>query len=175
MHDDPAGHPSSAPAYPRSGKRPKELIVNTYVLVHGSWHGSWCWKKVVPLLRHRGHRVVAVDLPGHGEDHTPVANITLESYVDTILERVHAEAHGKPVTLVAHSMGGIAVTQAAERCPEALRRLVYVSAFLPGGATNARAGVALATIARTCAAARASLVEAEDSNRSIGLNCRPVE
>lgn len=104
----------------------------TYVLVHGAWHGAWCWKKVLPLLRQRGHRAVALDLAGHGEDHTPVAGITLETYVDQILSCVHKEAHGEPVTLVGHSFGGLVITQAAERSPDAIRRLVYVAALLPG-------------------------------------------
>lgn len=54
--------------------------MSTYVLVHGAWHGAWCWKYVTPLLENEGHKVVAPDLPGHGEDKTPIADITLEAY-----------------------------------------------------------------------------------------------
>ena len=51
--------------------------MSTYVLVHGAWHGSWCWEKVVPLLEQAGHQVEALDLPGHGQDKTPIREITL--------------------------------------------------------------------------------------------------
>ena len=55
-----------------------------YVLVHGSWQGSWCWEKVVPILREAGHEVVAPDLPGHGEDETPAAEVTLAAYAERV-------------------------------------------------------------------------------------------
>ena len=48
--------------------------MSRYVLVHGAWHGSWCWEKVVPLLRQAGHQVESLDLPGHGQDRTPIMN-----------------------------------------------------------------------------------------------------
>jgi pimeloyl-ACP methyl ester carboxylesterase len=100
-----------------------------FVLVHGAWHGAWCWEGVVEDLRAQGHTVVAIDLPGHGEDDTPHAEVTLDSYADRIVEAVGAD--GEPVVLVAHSMGGIAITQAAELVPDRLAKLVYVTAFLP--------------------------------------------
>ena len=101
----------------------------TYVLVHGAFHGGWCWQKVAPLLKVEGHRVDALDLPGHGDDKTPVAGMTLEANANRIRERV--EAAGEPVVLVGHSMGGMSVTQAAELVPDRIARLVYVAAFLP--------------------------------------------
>jgi pimeloyl-ACP methyl ester carboxylesterase len=45
----------------------------TFILVHGGWHGAWCWNKVLPLLKEKGVNAIAIDLPGHGEDKTPVA------------------------------------------------------------------------------------------------------
>ena len=101
----------------------------TYVLVHGAWHGAWCWHKVTPLLEAEGHRVDALDLPGHGDDRAPVSEMTLEGNVSRILERVNTAE--EPVILVGHSMGGMSVTQAAEHVPDRIARLVYVSAFLP--------------------------------------------
>ena len=101
-----------------------------YVLVHGSWHGGWCWERLVPLLEAGGHRVDAIDLPGHGDDTTPISGMTLESYAERVAERV--EAAGEPVILVGHSMGGMAITQAAERVPDRIAKLVYLSALLPG-------------------------------------------
>ncbi len=103
--------------------------MSTYLLVHGSWHGAWCWKKVTPLLRQQGHQVAAIDLAGHGNDHTPVSEITLQTYANQI--RQSAEAAAEPIILVGHSMGGIPITQAAESCPDAIQTLVYLAAFLP--------------------------------------------
>src|SRR5215469_9124435 len=58
----------------------KERAMSTYVFVHGAWHGSWCWDKVVPLLEQAGHQVEALDLPGNGQDKTPIREITLATY-----------------------------------------------------------------------------------------------
>jgi pimeloyl-ACP methyl ester carboxylesterase len=104
-------------------------IMSTYLLIHGAWHGRWCWRKIVPLLEAKDHRVLAPDLPGHGDDKTPTSSVTLESYAGRICEIARAQA--EPVILVGHSMGGIAITQAAENCPERIGALVYLTAFLP--------------------------------------------
>jgi pimeloyl-ACP methyl ester carboxylesterase len=104
--------------------------VAAYVLVHGAWHGAWAWDKVVPLLEAEGHSVDAVDLPGHGANPSDVGGMTLDSYAREVAARV--EAVSEPVVLVAHSMGGMVVTQAAELVPERIAALVYVCAFLPG-------------------------------------------
>jgi pimeloyl-ACP methyl ester carboxylesterase len=101
----------------------------TFLLIHGAWHGGWCWRRVVPLLESKGHRTIAADLPGHGADQTPTAHVTLKSYTDRICEI--ASAQSEPVILVGHSMGGVAITQAAEDCPEKIGALVYMCAFLP--------------------------------------------
>jgi len=103
--------------------------VTAFVLVHGAWHGAWCWQRVAQLLEARGHRVDAIDLPGHGEDRTPVAGMTLEAYAERVRRAV--EAAGERVVLVGHSMGGMSVTQAAEHVPDRIAALVYVAAFLP--------------------------------------------
>ncbi len=101
----------------------------TYLLIHGAWHGGWCWRRVVPVLESKGHKALAPDLPGHGGDKTPTALVTLKSYADRICEI--AAKQSEPVILAGHSMGGIAITQAAENCPEKIRALAYVCAFLP--------------------------------------------
>jgi pimeloyl-ACP methyl ester carboxylesterase len=102
----------------------------TYVLIHGAWHGGWCWRKVVSLLESKGHTAVAPDLPSHGDDPAPPAVATLAKYADRICEV--AGAQKEPVILVGHSMGGAAITQAAENCPANVKALVYLCAFLPG-------------------------------------------
>jgi len=98
------------------------------VLVHGAFAGAWCWEPVLPGLRAAGHDVEAVDLPGSGEDTTPVAEVSLDAYATRVCEVL---AVGPPAVLVGHSMGGMVVTQAAARCPEHVAALVYVAAFLP--------------------------------------------
>ena len=102
--------------------------MSTYVLVHGAWHGSWCWEKVVPLLKQTGHQVEILDLPGHGQDKTPLGEITLAAYTKRVGETLDAQA--EPVILVGHSMGGIVITQVAEERPEKIQRLVYLTAYL---------------------------------------------
>jgi pimeloyl-ACP methyl ester carboxylesterase len=99
-----------------------------FVLVHGAFGRAACWDRVAPGLRAAGHDVEAIDLPGHGDDPTPVAEVTLDRYAARVCE---ALADGPPAVLVGHSMGGMVITQAAARCPEQIVRLVYVAAFLP--------------------------------------------
>lgn len=103
--------------------------MSTLILVHGSWHGAWCWFRVIPRLQRLGHRVLAPDLPGHGRDRTPLQGLRLGDYVEAIVRVVQAEP--QPVVLVGHSMAGMLIAQVAEQVPEHLRRLVYVAAFMP--------------------------------------------
>lgn len=102
--------------------------MSTYVLIHGAWHGGWCWHKVVPLLERAGHRALAPDLPGHGNDRTPPAAVTLQAYADRVCEVLSAQP--EPVILVGHSMGGAVISQAAEQCPDRVKTLVYLCAYL---------------------------------------------
>lgn len=99
------------------------------LLVHGAWHGAWCWSRLIPELGRRGVDAVAIDLPGHGNSSTEIGPITLSSYADAI--SAAAEAAGAPPLLVGHSMGGVAISAAAERSPSAFRSLAYLTAFLP--------------------------------------------
>jgi pimeloyl-ACP methyl ester carboxylesterase len=100
-----------------------------FVLVHGAFHGAWCWEPLTAELEAGGHTVQTPDLPGSGDDATPLAQVTLDAYADRICAVLSATQ--EPAILVGHSMGGVAVTQAAARCPERLGALVYVAAFLP--------------------------------------------
>lgn len=100
-----------------------------FVLVHGAWHGAWCWKKLVPELARRGHTVAAPDLPGLGEDRTPAGGVTLADYAMRIAAALDAQS--EPSILVGHSMGGMAISAVAELRPEKILRLVYLCAFLP--------------------------------------------
>jgi pimeloyl-ACP methyl ester carboxylesterase len=106
--------------------------LSTFVLIHGAWHGAWCWDKVAPLLEQAGHEVVRFDLPGHGEDRTPAAEVTLEGYTGRVVEALDALA--EPVVLVGHSLSGTVISQAAERHREKIEKLVYLCALLlPSG------------------------------------------
>ncbi len=100
------------------------------VLVHGAWGGAWIWGKVTEPLESMGHTVETLDLPGAGDDHTPLDQINLDLYAERICD-VLGESPEQAV-LVGHSMGGMAVTQAASRCPGRVASLIYVAAFLPG-------------------------------------------
>jgi pimeloyl-ACP methyl ester carboxylesterase len=98
------------------------------VLVHGAFGGAWCWEPVIPGLEEAGHTVESFDLPGSGEDCTPTGEVTLDAYADRVCKVL---ADGPPAVLVGHSMGGVAITQAAARMPEQVAMLVYVAAFAP--------------------------------------------
>ena len=104
--------------------------MSTFVLVHGSWHGAWCWHRVTPLLEQLGHAVLTPDLPGHGGDLTPVGALSLRAYADRL--GVTIDAAGEGVVLVGHSLGGMVISQAAEDQPGQVRALVYVAGLLPG-------------------------------------------
>lgn len=103
--------------------------MSDYVLIHGGSDGGFVWEEVAPLLRERGHGVQAPDLPAHGDDETPIGEISLGSYATRICELL--DLHYEPVILVGHSAGGIAITQAAEHRPEKIEALVYLAAYLP--------------------------------------------
>lgn len=102
--------------------------MSTIVLVSGAWHASWCWAELVPLLVEQGHKVMAPDLLGMGEDKTPLSEVSLARWADQIAEIVQAQ--GEPVTLLGHSRGGIVISEVAQRVPQSIGLLVYLSAFL---------------------------------------------
>lgn len=102
--------------------------MGVFVFVHGGWSGGWCWEKVVPLLQEAGHEAHAPDLPGSGDDPTPIHEVSLQGYADRVSEVLAAQSG--PVVLVGHSSGGVAISQAAERRPEKVKLLVYLAAFL---------------------------------------------
>ena len=101
----------------------------TFVLVHGAWHGGWCWRFVRPFLK--GHDVHAPSLTGLGERrHLAHPEIDLDTHVEDIVGLLEMEdLHD--VVLVGHSYGGMVVTGAADRVPARIARLVYLDAFVP--------------------------------------------
>lgn len=102
-----------------------------FLLVHGAWHGGWCWRDVVPQLTRAGHRVHAVTLTGVGERmHLMTPAITLETHITDVANAIEMEEMDQ-VVLVVHSYGGMIGTAIADRMPQRLRHLVYVDAVVP--------------------------------------------
>jgi pimeloyl-ACP methyl ester carboxylesterase len=95
--------------------------MTTYALVHGAWHGAWCWERLTPLLQQAGHDVVTMDLPS--EDGTA----TFDSYADVVCAAL--TACDDDLVLVGHSYGGNTVPLVAARRP--IRHLVYLCAMIP--------------------------------------------
>ncbi|MCF6320503.1 MAG: alpha/beta fold hydrolase [Rhizobiaceae bacterium] len=102
--------------------------MSTYLLIHGGWHGGWCWDKVKPLLEAKGHTVMAPDLPGHGDDKTPLSEVTLDLYARATVD--FASKASEPVIVVGHSMTGLSNSQAVEFAPEKFKAQVFMAAFL---------------------------------------------
>lgn len=102
-----------------------------FVLIHGSWHGAWSWCEIVPRLKAHGHDAISIDLPGHGEDRSPVEMVHFQDYVDATLKAVNASSES--AILVGHSMGGGIISQTVELTPGRIRALVYIAALLPPG------------------------------------------
>src|ERR1051325_5557927 len=102
--------------------------MSTYLLIPGAWHGAWSWYKVIPRVEKAGHTVVAPDLPSLGRDRTPIAEVSLETWTDSVCRLLDAQT--EPVVLVGHSRGGALISQAAERRPDSVKILIYVAAFL---------------------------------------------
>ncbi len=100
-----------------------------FLLIHGAMGGAWCWERVIPHLGAAGHEALAIDLPGQGDDATPVQEITLYRYADAVCDAL--ARFDEPVLLTGHSMGGMVITQAAAQRPDNLAGVVYVAAFLP--------------------------------------------
>ncbi|QRO01083.1 alpha/beta fold hydrolase [Archangium violaceum] len=121
----------------------------TFLLVHGAWHNALHWGRVARHLSGLGHRVVSIDLPGHGlnarfpssyltgdrkrfaEEPSPQASITLDDCASAVIDALKALQGGTRPLLVGHSAGGTVITRVGELAPELIGRLVYLSAYCP--------------------------------------------
>ena len=102
-----------------------------FLFVHGSWHGAWCWHKVLPHIRAERHEALAVDLPGRGRSTATPALVGMGRAVDALAS--HLDARAK-TTVVVHSRSGIVASMLAERAPELIARTIYLASFmLPSG------------------------------------------
>ncbi len=105
--------------------------MTTFVLIHGAWHGGWCWKKVSPILRKAGHKTYAPTLTGLGErSHLLSRDIDLNCHIQDVVNLLAYEELND-VILVGHSYAGMVITGVVDRCPERLSQLVYLDAFVP--------------------------------------------
>jgi pimeloyl-ACP methyl ester carboxylesterase len=103
----------------------------TFVLVHGAWHGGWCYRDTAKALRAAGHDVFTPTHTGVGERaHQAAENITLETHIRDVVGCIEAEEL-KDVILCGHSYGGMVITGVADRLPGRIRSLVYLDAFVP--------------------------------------------
>jgi pimeloyl-ACP methyl ester carboxylesterase len=99
------------------------------ILLHGSWHGAWCWHKIAPRLRAQAHRVHVPDLPAHGRDwRIARGRITLKAMATSVCEIV--DALDEPALIVAHSRGGIVASTVAQMRPDRVQGVVYLAAYM---------------------------------------------
>jgi pimeloyl-ACP methyl ester carboxylesterase len=91
--------------------------------VHGAWHGAWAWDRVIPMLSSAGVEVVAIDLPGHGDDAGSLGDL----HGDATRVRDELDRMGQGVVLVGHSYGGVVITEVGDH--PAVDHLVYIAAF----------------------------------------------
>ncbi len=104
----------------------------TFILIHGSFHAAWNWHKVVPLMEESGSRAIAMDMPGHGLDTTPLHSVTLQNCVDKVIQQI--DVLNEKVILVAHNRNGMVISQVAEARSNKIERLIYLAAYLvPNG------------------------------------------
>jgi len=116
-------HMATANAQPNTNAR-------TFVLVHGAWHGGWCWRAVADRLRAAGHLVFTPTQTGLGERaHLLAKSNTLDVFVEDIVNVIRMEQL-EDVVLVGHSFGGITISGVADRIPKQLRHLVYLDALI---------------------------------------------
>ncbi|HEX2010255.1 MAG TPA: alpha/beta hydrolase family protein [Roseateles sp.] len=105
--------------------------MSDFVLVHGAWHGAWCWKRVLPGLWGAGHRVFTVSLSGVGERaHQLTPQVNLSTHIDDVATVIEAEELQRCI-LVGHSYAGMVITGVAQRLAERIARLVYLDAAVP--------------------------------------------
>ena len=103
----------------------------TFVLVHGAWHGAWCWRRVVRLLERDGHEVFTTTLTGLGErSHLLRPDTGLDTHILDVVNEMKWQQL-KDVVLVGHSYGGLVISGAAELAERSIAALIFLDAFVP--------------------------------------------
>lgn len=100
-----------------------------FILIHGAYHGSWCWDDVADQLRDQGQATQTPDMPGHGRHPGWLSHQTMPDYIDSVTELVDESSY--PVTFVGHSMGGAIATAVACARPDKVERIIYLTAYIP--------------------------------------------
>jgi pimeloyl-ACP methyl ester carboxylesterase len=149
----------------------------TFVLVHGAWHGGWCWRRVADLLTAAGHKVFAPTLTGLGErSHLGAMPIDLSLHIADIVAVMQWERLEK-VVLAGHSYAGFVVSGVAEKMEHAIASMVFVDAFVPedgdamitaaSPATRERIGAAVASGAPVVAPVTAAVFQVNEADRAL--------
>ncbi|OMO56779.1 hypothetical protein CCACVL1_26294 [Corchorus capsularis] len=111
----------------------KDEIQSHFVLVHGAFHGAWCWFKVATLLKEAGHKVTALDLAASGVHPKQLHEIhSTSDYVEPLMEFMASLPDNQRVILVGHSMGGLSIAEAMERFPHKISVATFATAIMPG-------------------------------------------
>jgi len=100
-----------------------------YIFIHGACQGGWVWYKLEELLKSNNIDYETPDLPGHGNDKTPLNEITLDKYVESIRNIINKT--DKKIVLVAHSMGGFVASQVAELENNKIDKIIYIASLIP--------------------------------------------
>jgi pimeloyl-ACP methyl ester carboxylesterase len=107
------------------------MIPHTFVLVHGAWHGGWCWQRVARLLRAQGHEVFTPTLTGLGErSHLLSAGVNLATHIADVVNVIEWEGLNR-IVLCGHSYAGFVISGVAEQAEDRIASLVFLDAFVP--------------------------------------------
>jgi pimeloyl-ACP methyl ester carboxylesterase len=137
-----------------------------FVLVHGAWHGGWCWRRLADLLTARGHKVYAPTLTGLGErSHLMSGSITLATHVADVANVLKWERLNH-VVLVGHSYAGLVISGVAEQAASAIGAMVFLDAFVPEDGQ---------CLMELTAPATRELIEAAREKGSLAVPPRPAE
>jgi len=110
---------------------PTTSLAKTFVLVHGAWHGGWCWRRVADRLGGKGHKVFVPTMTGLGErSHLLTKGINLDTHITDIVNVLKWEDL-KDIVLVGHSYGGIIVSGVADQMHDKIASIVFLDAFVP--------------------------------------------
>lgn len=104
--------------------------MSVFVLIHGAFHGRWCFRRLTAALQDRGHKAIPIDLPGHGDSEINPSTVSMQDYVDAVTRTLDTIEHAQPI-LIGHSMAGMVVSAVAEERPTRLAGVGYIAAYLP--------------------------------------------
>ena len=126
-----AGATFTAATMISGGAAQAQAAARTFVLVHGSWHGGWCWRRVADRLERGGHKVYTPTLTGLGERvHLLNTSVDLNTHITDVVNVIRFEEL-KDIILVGHSYAGCVISGVAEQILPAIASIVFVDAFLP--------------------------------------------